>query len=457
VVLHESVSSQMSEQTTTNPLTSIKLWQARRSSLQTQSAQISKIPPSRNALLASSLLGFGLLLTFQFILNLISYFEIYLQWPEVGYYVGLVTTYPSLLVQFVMLTVGNKVAARYRIQFSFLLNSIVLVSLIFVPANRSAILAILAISGLGTATLEASLFGYLSTLGKEGAYSAAASSGCALAGVLSCLIQIMSRGVLPPTQAATLYCSIGILFLIICIYTFHLLEQLQLVETKAIPDQPKLESDSSSSPYSISGMVQVTKSIRIGEIEDVGYPSKLENIGGFDNLSLSVIIADLWRASKLVAIPCLSIFIQFIATFLVFPGLTSTIRYRGQNSTIEQDFFTFLNLTFSIADVVGRLVAPLHSPLSDSHLLLYAISRFFWAPLIFGLAREWNGFEADFITWLIMLGFGFTNGHVVVQCTMSSSRIKESERELAGFVTIAFLHFGIVAGNNLALIFESSS
>lgn len=445
----------MSEETT-NPLTSIKLWQARRSSLQTsQSAQKSQIPPSRNALLASSLLGFGLLLTFQFILNLISYFEVYLQWPEVGYYVGLVTTYPSLLVQFVMLTVGNKVAARYRIQFSFLLNSIVLVSLIFVPANRSAILAILAISGIGTATLEASLFGYLSTLGKEGAYSAAASSGCAMAGVISCLIQIMSRGILPPTQAATLYCSIGIFILIICIYTFHLLEQLQLVETKAILNQPKLESDSLSNPYSISGLVQVKKSIRIGEMEDVVPP--LENIGGFDNLSLSVIIADLWRASKLVAFPCVSIFFQFVATFIVFPGLASTIRYRGQNTTIEQDFFTFLNLTFSIADVVGRLVAPLHSPLSDSQLLLYAISRFIWAPLLFGLAREWNGFEADVITWLIMLGFGFTNGHVTVQCTMSSSRIKESERELAGFVTIAFLHFGIVAGNNLALIFESSS
>jgi hypothetical protein len=439
---------------TTNPLNSIKLWQARRHSLQIQGetnshAAHTKRNPSRNAILASMFLGFGLLLTFQFSLNLITYFELILEWPEVGYYVGLVTTYPSLIVQFVMLSVGNQIKARYRIQVSFFLNAIVLMSIILIPANRGAILTILSISGVGTATLEASLFGYLSTLGMNGAYSAAASSGCAMAGVIACLIQILSRGILPPTQAAILYCSIGVSILITCIYVFHKLEQLQLVENPpelTKNEQSKPETDASN-PYSISGMVQKEKvgSSQSSDPSEVIY------------LNVSDIFANLHRAAKLVFFPCLSIYLQFVATFLVFPGLMSTVRYRGIDRTIEQDFFSFLNLTFSIADLAGRLVAPIHSPLSDYQLLIYSISRFMWAPLCFGLAKEWNGFETDFITWIIMLGFGFTNGHVVALCTMASSRIKESERELAGFVTIACLHFGIVTGSNLALIFEATS
>jgi hypothetical protein len=440
---------------TTNPLNSIKLWQARRHSLQIQGetnshAAHTKRNPSRNAILASMFLGFGLLLTFQFSLNLITYFELILEWPEVGYYVGLVTTYPSLIVQFVMLSVGNQIKARYRIQFSFFLNAIVLMSIILIPANRGAILTILSISGVGTATLEASLFGYLSTLGMNGAYSAAASSGCAMAGVIACLIQILSRGILPPIQAAILYCSIGVSILITCIYVFHKLEKLQLVENPpelTKNEQSKPETDASN-PYSISGMVQKEK---------VGSSQSSDPSEVIRNLNVSDIFANLHRAAKLVFFPCLSIYLQFVATFLVFPGLMSTVRYRGIDRTIEQDFFSFLNLTFSIADLAGRLVAPIHSPLSDYQLLIYSISRFMWAPLCFGLAKEWNGFETDFITWIIMLGFGFTNGHVVALCTMASSRIKESERELAGFVTIACLHFGIVTGSNLALIFEATS
>jgi hypothetical protein len=440
---------------TTNPMNSIKIWQARRQSLQIQGETNSHVAhtkrnPSRNALFASMFLGFGLLLTFQFSLNLITYFEFILEWPEVGYYVGLVTTYPSLIVQFVMLSVGNQIKAGYRIQFSFYLNAIVLMSIILIPANRGAILTILSLSGIGTATLEASLFGYLSTLGMNGAYSAAASSGCAMAGVIACLIQILSRGILPPIQAAILYCSIGVIILIACIYVFHKLEQLQLVENPpemTKNEQSKPESDASN-PYSISGMVQKEK---IGSLQSSD-PSEV-----IRNLNVSDIFANLHRAAKLVFFPCLSIYLQFVATFLVFPGLMSTVRYRGIDRTIEQDFFSFLNLTFSLADLVGRLVAPIHSPLSDYQLLIYSISRFMWAPLCFGLAKEWNGFETDFITWIIMLGFGFTNGHVVALCTMASSRIKESERELAGFVTIACLHFGIVTGSNLALIFEATS
>ena len=40
---------------------------------------------------------------------------------------------------------------------------------------------------------------------------------------------------------------------------------------------------------------------------------------------------------------------------------------------------------------------------------------------------------------------------------MASSTVQKNDRELAGFVTIACLHVGIVVGNNLALFFESAT
>jgi len=443
---------------TNNPLNSIKLWQARRESGRestiTLPHELQNIPPTRRALVASFLLGFGVLLTFQFILNLISYFEFLLSWEEVGYYVGLTTTYPSLIVQFAMLSIGKKIPALYRIQGSYLLNAILLVFLIIAPANRGIVMTILAVSGIGTATLEASLFGYLSTLGKFGVFSAAASSGCAMAGVVACLIQILNRGFLPPKQAATVYCSIGCLILLSCMYAFYYLDHLEEVkETKtnsSMNQTEGMQENKSSIAYMSSGMVQ-------GEKQILGDSERTNSFKEFRNLRFSVIFSDLQRASRLVFFPCLSIFLQFIATFLAFPGLTATIQYRGQDTIVKQDFFSFLNLTFSVSDVLGRLVAATHSPLSDYHLLLYSISRFMWVPLIYGLTRDWQGFTSDFSTILIMIGFGFTNGHVVALCTMASSTVQKNDRELAGFVTIACLHVGIVVGNNLALFFESAT
>jgi hypothetical protein len=446
---------------TNNPLNSIKLWQARRESGRESNQlgttislppELQNILPTRRALVASFLLGFGVLLTFQFILNLISYFEFLLSWEEVGYYVGITTTYPSLIVQFAMLSVGKVIPALYRIQGSYLLNAILLLFLIIAPANRGIIMTILAVSGIGTATLEASLFGYLSTLGKSGVFSAAASSGCAMAGVAACLIQILSRGFLPPKQAATVYCSIGCLILLSCMYAFYYLDHLEeVIETKTKSSQNQIEEKNmSSGAYINSGMVQREKQI-LGDSETT------DSFKEFRNLRFSVIISDLQRASRLVFCPCLSIFLQFIATFLAFPGLTATIQYRGQDTIVKQDFFSFLNLTFSVSDVLGRLVAATHSPLSDYHLLLYSISRFMWVPLIYGLTRDWQGLTSDFSTILIMIGFGFTNGHVVALCTMASSTVQKNDRELAGFVTIACLHVGIVVGNNLALFFESAT
>lgn len=53
----------------------------------------------RAVTVVGAVLGFGLLLTYNFTLNLIPFFAASLAWPEAGYYVALALTWPSIAVQ----------------------------------------------------------------------------------------------------------------------------------------------------------------------------------------------------------------------------------------------------------------------------------------------------------------------------------------------------------------------
>ena len=84
---------------------------AKPAALGSASASAPTSAADRELLLSSALLGFGLLLTYNFLLNLIPFYEAVLAWPDVSYYVALSLTYPSLAVQFVIDGVRAVVAA----------------------------------------------------------------------------------------------------------------------------------------------------------------------------------------------------------------------------------------------------------------------------------------------------------------------------------------------------------
>ena len=445
-------------------------------------APLKPAAPTRLVFAFAFLLGFGLLLTYNFLLNLIPFFVEVWAWPEAAFFVALCLSYPSLLVQVVMLTVGGRVSAALRIRGSLALNALTLVLLVAAaPASRSLGLALLALSGLATSVLEASLFGSFAELGGNGTFSQTGMAGAGAAGVVACVLQIAITAAMPGQQsaAAALYAALGCAVLLACIVAHVQLQQLPYV--RACAAETALAGAAAARAGAMAGAnagasdggeragtpkgdkseapVVMLLSPMSGELAAVDPLAEIASFGGGGGGDKSGGSATArWfiafkRAGRGVAGPAAAVFVQFVATFLAFPGLTSTVPFKGSATGGESsvDWFSFLLLNFGVFDVVGRALATRHSAPSDPLLLCYAFARFAWTPLIAACARSWGPGFGDAAILAIMAGFGFTNGHCAALCVGAAARVKPRDRELAGFILVAALHCGIAVGSNVAL------
>lgn len=171
---------------------------------------------------------------------------------------------------------------------------------------------------------------------------------------------------------------------------------------------------------------------------------------------------DMARVLRVVAVPAAVVSANFIATFLPFPGLLATVPYRGSVSgAVIQPFvddpswwFTVLLLVYSVFDVCGRYAADCHPPVPEWALVLYALCRFAWTPIIAGCAYHWTSAFDDALVVAAVAGFAATNGHLATLCfRQGPQKAVPVDRELAGFIMAAALHIGIVVGSNMALAF----
>ena len=464
--------------------------------------------PEPFVLRVSALLGFGLLLTYNLLLNLIPFFGLELAWPDVAFFAALALTYPSLAVQLVMLTVGERVPAALRIRGALLTNAAALAAAVAAAgggAGRAAVLLVLALSGVATAVLEASLFGFLSQLPRGGAACAqAAMTGAGAAGVAACLLQMALSAALAPAAAAIVYAALGVIVLLGCMAAhLALLLRLPPPTTTMTPAtstthaggpaaQTPAEGRPASPPAPFAGAEEgrggsgardeAPVVMLLSPVAAAGASASAAAAASAAGATAAAAgadpaVVDAWRTSSSgrastpaaqwlrdmhrvgagVALPCAAMFTQFVATFVAFPGLTAQVVFKG-GAALAVPWFSILLLSFSVADVSGRALAGAHAPLPGGALASYAAARFLFTPLIAGCAFGWPGF-GDAAAVFVMLAFGLTNGHCAALSMMGASRARlpESDKERAGFLLVATLHVGIVVGSNLALGFGSST
>jgi len=316
---------------------------------------------------------------------------------------------------------------------------------------------LLACSGVATAVLEASIFGFLSQLGHGGACAQAAMAGAGTAGVAACVLQMILSAALPVAAAAAAYAAIGVAVLLACVFThWRLLQRLppqqqqqqlalttqeqqqqQQQEVKQLDDFGNSTGEapfvSTISPMAEAPVAELLASAAAAQSAS-GQPAGSEPWRASPSSAAAVWARNMARAGRGVALPAAAMFSQFVATFLVFPGLTAAIPFRGAPGALAVPWFSVLLLVFSISDVVGRTVAGLHAAPGAPALLGYALARFLWTPIIAGCALSWRGFGDDAAAVFAMIGFGFTNGHVATLAMMSSAsaRLAERDKELAG-------------------------
>ena len=366
------------------------------------------------------LLGVGLLFSFNVALNLIPYFASAYAWPEFPYFAALALTWPSIIVQFLLLPYGHLLTPFARIRGSLLGHVAILLGLGTVAsASRALGLALLTLSGVCTAVLEGSLFGWMSRFPSP-SFAQAASTGVALAGAGATILQLALRAALPDALAAsaTAFSLVGVAVLAACLVSHARLAALSAVKA-----------------WGGGGGVEVA--------------------GG---------AAACLRALRLMRLPAASVVLVFACTFSVFPGLIASTPYRGGLPALRApgQWFSLQLLVFGLADFFARAFASLSAegaPPTHRALFAYAAARFVLVALLAGCAFAWPPAalfgDATFCVFVALLAG--TGGHLVTLIMMHGpSAVAAEDKEAAGFVLVACLHVGIVAGSNLALFFEQA-
>ena len=418
------------------------------------------------------LLGVGLLTPFNMTLNLIPFLAEAYAWPEVAYYTSLCLTYPSILVQFVLLPCGQRLTPRARIRGSLACGAVALLLLgTAAPASRALGLLLMLAGGACTAVLEGSLFGWLARF-PDALYSQAAMAGVALAGVLATLLQLLLRALLPGQTAAAagVFTAVGVGVLGACI----------AAHARMAAPPERAAGSASSAPAPCDPPAGAAAPAPAPFVKGVwpeppgddceGDGAALTAAGAGAPLRAGLCGAPGLHAALLhrLRLPLASLVLTFVATFCVFPGLIASVPYKGGGGgggegglAAAGEWFIVQLLVFGVSDAGARGCAARSAagaPPSQAALLAYALARFALVPLLAACACGGGAAFGDGAFTALVALLGGSGGHLASLLMMHAPRLAgEGERETAGLVLVAALHVGIVAGSNLALFFEGAA
>lgn len=177
-------------------------------------------------------------------------------------------------------------------------------------------------------------------------------------------------------------------------------------------------------------------------------------------LGMRAWLAAMWRVLEAIWPGALAVLLNFVATFLVLPGVMASIPYRGGYEPFQKDggwWTVSLFALFSTGDLLGRAAAPHVQVGGQRRILLYSVIKLFIAPpLVLGAARGWALLGSDAGAIVAVTVLAVTNGHLASLGMVAIPQAVKSPRdgELAGFVSVVFLHAGIALGSLLALLLQ---
>ena len=352
-----------------------------------------------------------------------------------------VSTLTNLATAYILASVQKNVSYPWRITLSLLMNCVVFTLLAFstvvmndISVRGYFVFLMIMVFGasLATGMNQNGVFAYVSGFGRE-EYTQAIMTGQGVAGVLPCIVQIISVLVVP---------------------------------RKDTKDQPA----GSSSPKSAfiyfltaTGVSVLTllaflwllrnrPSLRQSEDEDTALVDRVNH----KSVSLWTLFKKLWYLA-------LSVFICFTITMMIFPVYTSEIMSVNDPKSsrlFDPPVFTPLAFLFwNIGDLIGRLAVA--SPkLSLAHrpqmAFILAIARLGFIPLYIFCNVNGRGavVKSDFFyLFVVQLFFGMTNGYLASSCMMGASYwVSGDEREVAGGFMSMMLVGGLAAGSLLSFL-----
>lgn len=417
---------------------------------------------NRAAYLIVILQGFGLLLSWNVILNAVSYFQH--EYPEnsdgISFYMTAAYMYPQVPLLLLMVHFGNRFSFNSRILTCLVLQTASM-ALLPVLAHTSmwTTLSIAFTLGVTTAILQSSLFGLISMFPRV--YAQGMMSGQGLAGITASVAAVVVKASISSATdasqqtAATIYFVFSAATLLACIGSYIYLMRMPFTHYY-------LKRSGSTAPGGEGGKLKVSA----GD-EEAPHTALLAAAAVLQEDGKAVASTSTAteppstdrRVLITVAVPGIAVFVVFFITFVVFPSVAPfSIAFKGSLGAISLSdswWSTILLLIFNIFDTIGRTLPAWYAALKGKKLLAAACARAAIAVLFLGCARDWSPGLNDVVALLAMMAFAFTNGYFSSLSMMSGPQsVGVQDREKAGLIMTLLLQLGILIGSQASFAFK---
>lgn len=417
------------------------------------------------------LLGAGLLLPWNVYLNTIPWMlSLQLSAGSVAISFAVPVAYNALQLptQLAMVRWGPLISPNTRILTCFILQAALLGATPFlaVDGGRSSgalVLGAALLSGLATATLESSIFGYWCT---SSSHTQGVLAGEAASAIVANVVQLLLL-VVPADRdtVAKAYFAVAASYMLLCAVAFIQVARWEPTEPRS--DGYKQLSGHDGPPDLMADAIASVNQVRLAaEVPAVQGMEPLQlDMGGVavpqggrvNGLrKIMRIISHTWPAN-------VTIFATCMVSFVVFPGVVTEINcgdcFHSPALAADSAYFTLLLiLVCNVADLIGRVLAAYVKIENMTVLLVYAAARVAFVPLLFGCARGW--FPLDTTTNLVALaavgGLGLTAGHLCTLAMMLPAKLTPdpADHEAAGFISVLHLVAGLLVGSQVAVALQ---
>ncbi|KAL4888017.1 nucleoside transporter-domain-containing protein [Aspergillus ambiguus] len=353
-----------------------------------------------------------------------------------------VSTITNLGSSFILAKLQKGASHQRRIILSLLINIVVFTLLAFstvllegisVRAYFAFLMIMVFGASLATGINQIGVFAYVSGFGRE-EYTQAIMGGQGVAGVLPCIVQILSVLAVPeqkaeqdlPQQSSK---SAFVYFITSTgVSTLALLAFISLAKRRStVQYDPLVDPDDSSSDQPNDKAV------------------------------------GLWTLFTKLRLPAVAIFLCFTITMIypVFTAEIESVRADSDRSRLFQQavFVPLAFLFWNAGDLAGRMLV-LVPGLSLAHrpfaLIILAVARLGFIPLylLCNIRGRGAAIHSDFFyLFIVQLFFGITNGYLGSSCMMGAGHwVTEDEREPAGGFMSLMLVGGLAMGSLLSFL-----
>ena len=444
------------------------------------------------------LLGVGLLFGWNSFISDPDYFkENYLE--NIEFLISIAYTVPNVSGLLLMIRFGKKLSFVVTIFGSFFVCGFVLLLVPFVldwgvghGGGAAIILTFVFLNGIGTAILQASLFGFAAKM--PPVYSQALMGGNGIAGVIVAVIRIVTYAAMPSDteKSSMIYfmCSGGVVFL--CILCFFILLRMpftryyitqnpadsvyELGNADELTDDDELYSDCGEEAHgqgdhnirrldSVTGLsvnegtslvpAESRKSDRAAEKSGYGTTERvpsaemdLEELHrGSQSRSRSTSV---WSIIKQRWIVVFGVFYTFFVSLTVFPGIATSIE--PTDKLVSPQWFGIIIVAiFNVFDTIGRLAPGRFQFFSERVILIPILCRTIFI-LLFLFCVKPQLLGSTWWSFCFMAVMALTNGYFGSLCMMYGPRgVKSYDKEKTGTIMTASLLMGITAGSFFGL------